>query len=346
MAFYKQILGWHNQINRKLPWKNTNDAYKIWLSEIIMQQTRVEQGTPFYLKFEKNYPTIQYLASANLDRILKDWEGLGYYSRARNMHQAAKYIVEYHNGIFPNTYNELLKIKGIGKYTAAAIASFAYDLPHAVVDGNVYRVLSRYFEIKMPIDTTEGKKYFEQLAHSLLPPNNYGDYNQALMDFGALQCVPKSPKCGICELNHSCKSFQNDSVSLLPIKSKRLNQKDRFFNFILVKKENQIFISQRLQNDIWKSLYQIPYFETEKLQSKKQIKTEIYKIFMEKNIKMTLFKENKKQMLTHQNINASFSMIEVENDFKMPIDGIWIDENHVFDYAFPKIIKDFLLATY
>ena len=207
-SFSKKLLEWYNPTSRNLPWKQTNDAYKIWLSEIILQQTRVEQGTPYYLAFIKKYPTVKKLANAPLDDVLKLWEGLGYYSRARNLHVAAQQILEIHQGKFPETYAEIVALKGIGNYTAAAIASFAYNLPHAVVDGNVFRVLSRVFGIETPIDSTEGKKQFAQLAQQLLDKKKPSIHNQAIMDFGALVCKPQNPLCEQCPFR-SCWSMVN-----------------------------------------------------------------------------------------------------------------------------------------
>ncbi|MEM6964892.1 MAG: A/G-specific adenine glycosylase, partial [Bacteroidota bacterium] len=210
--FTKQLLRWSETIDRPMPWKGEKNPYLIWLSEIILQQTRVEQGLPYFLKFKANYPTVHDLANAPEDEVMKLWEGLGYYSRARNLHFTAKFISKELNGIFPKNYDSILKLKGVGAYTAAAIASFAYDLPHAVVDGNVYRVLSRFFGIKTPIDTTEGKKQFTQLANELLVSDQAAKYNQAIMDFGAIQCMPKNPLCHECTFQTTCKAFQQKKI--------------------------------------------------------------------------------------------------------------------------------------
>lgn len=220
MNFNRSILDWYSENKRNLPWRETADPYKIWVSEIILQQTRVNQGMTYYDRFINIYPNITSLASAKEEAVLKVWQGLGYYSRARNMHATAKVICSKHNAVFPKTYQDILKLKGIGEYTAAAICSFAFNQKYAVLDGNVFRVLSRFFGVRTPIDTTLGKKEFQKLANKNLSQKNPGTYNQAIMDFGAIQCTPTNPNCGICPINYLCSAYENDYVKELPIKQK------------------------------------------------------------------------------------------------------------------------------
>ncbi|NJN78344.1 MAG: A/G-specific adenine glycosylase, partial [Saprospiraceae bacterium] len=224
--FTPNLLFWFSKNYRPMPWKGERNPYYIWLSEIILQQTRVEQGLPYFLKFKENYPTIKDLAAATEDEVMLLWQGLGYYSRARNLHFTAKYITYELDGIFPNTYSEIIRLKGVGSYTAAAIASFAYNLPHAVVDGNVYRVLSRYFGIHTPIDSTEGKKQFEKLANDLIDKERAADYNQAIMDFGATHCTPRNPSCSACILSSNCIGFNTQKNDILPVKTKKIKKKE------------------------------------------------------------------------------------------------------------------------
>ena len=244
-TFTKKLLKWFVSNYRPLPWKGEKNPYLIWLSEIILQQTRVEQGLPYYEKFRKKYPTIKDLALAPEDEVMKLWEGLGYYSRARNLHTTAKFISKDLDGIFPKTHKEILALKGVGSYTAAAIASFAYNLPYAVVDGNVYRVLSRYFGIATPIDSTDGKKEFALLAQELLATEKPGAYNQAIMDFGATHCMPKQPKCITCLLNKKCKAFTENRIDILPVKTKKIKKRTRYLNYLIINQGNQVFINKR-----------------------------------------------------------------------------------------------------
>lgn len=342
MSFSEVLLEWHSGIDRNLPWKATRDAYKIWLSEIILQQTRVAQGIPYYNKFIQKYPTINDLAAADLHEVLKLWEGLGYYSRARNMHTAANTIVHDFEGIFPKDYSALLKIKGIGKYTAAAIASFAFNMPLAVVDGNVYRVLARYYGIDTPIDTAQGQQIFSDLAQQLLPPSDTAKYNQAIMDFGAIQCVPKSPKCTTCPLEASCRAYAVKKVSSFPVKEKRLTRRDRYFYYMIIISSGKIFLRQRKNKDIWHLLYEFPYKEYASSIDEASVEKDFYCLFMEKISSMHLCITNSVQMLTHQNIHASFSLITLKDCYAIDFEGVWVDISTVGNYAYPKIVKDFL----
>ncbi|TAG08743.1 MAG: A/G-specific adenine glycosylase [Sphingobacteriia bacterium] len=266
--FSSSLIQWNEQHNRrKMPWKGEKDPYKIWLSEIILQQTRVEQGLAYYESFIAAYPTILQLAAAKDEIVFKLWEGLGYYSRCRNLLTTARYIAFELGGVFPAQYEDLLQLKGVGPYTAAAIASFAYGLPHAVVDGNVYRVIARYFGIDLATDTTAGKKYFNELAQQLLFIKDPGKYNQAIMDFGATVCKPAAPACSTCILNKSCTALANGTVNALPVKSKTIQRKKRYLYYFIFQQAGFTAISQRMQKDIWHSLHEFYLMESTKLLS-------------------------------------------------------------------------------
>ncbi len=343
--FRSKLLEWHNHNVRPMPWKDTKDPYTIWLSEIILQQTRVEQGTPYYLAFIKKYPTIHDLARADEDEVMKLWQGLGYYTRARNLHYTAKYINNELGGHFPKNYEDILKLKGVGAYTAAAIASFAFDLPHAVLDGNVYRGLSRFFGIKTPIDSNAGKKQFFLLANKLILKDKAALYNQAIMNFGALCCTPANPDCSNCPLQSKCYAHNNDQVNTLPVKTKKIVRKHRFFNYLIIKYKGKIYLEKRSRNDIWKNLYQFPLIETSKLMTKKQIEEYFHNNNLLKRSEYNVLSVSKpySQILTHQKIAAIFCNIEINNDIYVN-DGIWqdIDEQNIHKYAFPKIIDCYL----
>ncbi len=260
MSFSKTLITWYLDNKRDLPWRKTKDPYHIWLSEIMLQQTRVAQGLPYFLAFTEAFPTVFDLAKADEEKVLKLWQGLGYYSRARNLHATAKYISEELSGNFPNNYKDLLKLKGIGEYTAAAIASFSFKECVPVVDGNVYRVLSRYFDIETDIASSGAKKEFTQLASELIDKKKPELFNQAIMEFGALQCVPKSPDCNSCPLDNSCLALAKNKVSQLPIKLKKQKITNRFFNYLLViDNKNQAIINKRTQKGIWHNLYEFPF---------------------------------------------------------------------------------------
>ena len=336
--FTKHILEWGATVDRQMPWKNEKDPYLIWLSEIILQQTRVEQGLPYFLAFRKKYPNITLLAAAPQDDVLKLWQGLGYYSRARNLHTAAKYVADELGGKFPGTFEEIKKMKGVGDYTAAAIASFAYNHPHAVLDGNVYRVLSRYFGIHTAIDSTDGKKEFAKLADSLVPTDVPGKYNQAIMDFGALQCKPANPDCPICPLNDKCYAYKKGEVSLLPIKEKKLKRTKRYFNYLVITYKGKYYLTKRMQKDIWQNLYEFPKVESEKAVGIKAMERMVPHLWLKDGLQPVA---TYKQQLTHQEINAVFYRCEVvqkpENE-----DWIAVEREKVGNFAFPKIIDWFL----
>ena len=342
-----KLLKWYDPELRQLPWKASKDPYKIWLSEIILQQTRVAQGMPYYLKFVERFPTIENLANAPQDEILKLWEGLGYYSRARNLHTAAKQVMEEFGGKFPNTYSSIIKLKGVGDYTASAIASFAFNESTAVVDGNVYRFLSRIFGIEEAIDSSIGKKLFKEYAQKNIDIRRPDLYNQAIMDFGALICKPANPDCVTCPFQSDCIAYNTGEINMLPYKSKKIKKKDRYFNFYVFYNKDQIIVHQRTLKDIWKGLYQFP-----KLESKDHLLTvnDIDKNstkwmqILNDNASKKLISKTFKQTLTHQNIKAQFILIENPslNIMELPKNVTLIKVGELSNFAFPKIINDFL----
>jgi A/G-specific adenine glycosylase len=336
--FHRLTIDWYRQNKRDLPWRNTKNPYKIWLSEIILQQTRVDQGMNYYLKFIRNYPTIFDLANANEHEVLNDWQGLGYYSRARNLHFTAKHIASELNGIFPNQYSEIIKLKGIGEYTAAAISSFSFDLPHAVLDGNVYRVLSRVFDIATPIDSTEGKKEFQNLANELIDKDNPAIYNQSIMEFGAMLCTPVNPNCENCPLTEKCLSFANNTIKERPLKEKKTKVRNRYFNFAIFKENDQILIEKRTSKDIWQHLYQFPLYETEKEMSNE----DAISFFQETiDLNPSDFSKPIKHILSHQRI---FTVFYIFNQLpnKKGENWIQIDKSLIDNYPLPRVIDRFL----
>ncbi|MHB1147600.1 MAG: A/G-specific adenine glycosylase, partial [Lutibacter sp.] len=321
-------------------WRSTLNPYTIWLSEIILQQTRVDQGMSYYLKFIKKFPTVFDLAEASEEQVLKLWQGLGYYSRARNLHYSAKYIVKELNGIFPTTYNQLLKLKGVGDYTASAIASICFNEPTAVVDGNVYRVLSRYFGIDIAINSSAGIKVFKQLAQQLIDEENPGTHNQAIMEFGALMCKPNNPDCAICPLNNSCFALSKNCVKELPVKEKKAKIKIRHFNYIVVHSSDHKTKIVKRETGIWQNLYEFPLIETSIVIDEKQLtEHEIFKdLFHNLEATVELFdKEVLIHKLTHQHIYAKFWVVTttVSANFELPWEA-------VKKYPVPALIDNFL----
>ena len=311
MNFSSKLVSWYQSNKRDLPWRNTVNPYHIWLSEIILQQTRVLQGTPYYLAFLKAFPTIEDLANSSEDKVLKMWQGLGYYSRARNLHFTAKYIVDNFGGVFPKDYSEILKLKGIGVYTAAAITSFAFDMPYAVVDGNVIRVLSRVFGVSIPFDTPAGKKQFQQLAQELLIEKKAAIYNQAIMEFGAIKCKPKSPYCTSCHFQDSCVAYATNSVAQLPVKSKKIKVKERFLYYLLIEQKDNIFFGKR-KSGIWTGLYEFPFLEFTKKMDEKQIRqsNDWLNIFLNSTCDVMSVSNEFIHVLSHQKIHAQFWRIK------------------------------------
>lgn len=318
MTFTTSILQWFRENGRSLPWRDTKDAYAIWLSEIILQQTRIEQGRPYWERFMRRWPTVELLAEASEDDILREWQGLGYYSRARNLHAAARQICE--RGGFPDTIEGLKSLKGVGDYTAAAIGSFAFGLPAAVVDGNVYRVLARHFGIATPINTTEGKHEFAALAQQLLPPKEAADYNQAMMDFGALQCTPVSPDCSVCPLQESCAALREGWVDQLPVKERKLQVKERLLTYVYIRCNGETAIHRRGQGDIWQGLYE-PWL-TEQVPAG-----------------AVLCVRRQKHVLTHRVLYADLWLWQTDRRPQLPAGYFWIPEGDIDRYAVPRLIE-------
>ncbi len=342
MKFSNTLINWYLQNKRDLPWRKTKNPYFIWLSEIMLQQTRVAQGLSYYLKFTEAFPTVFDLAKANESTILKMWQGLGYYSRARNLHFTAKYIANELNGEFPSTFNEIIKLKGIGEYTAAAIASFAFNKPTAVVDGNVYRVLSRYFGVETAINSSEGIKEFKALADTLIDKNQPASYNQAIMEFGAIQCKPKKPLCLFCPLSESCVSLQKNLIEKLPVKEKKLKIKKRYFNYLVVKtNDDKTILSERKGKGIWQGLYQFPLIESETIINQNDlISSKEFKNLFPSETTISLF--NKKEIihkLSHQHLHTQFWVIETETLSEATINWTAINT-----YPVPILIANFLDA--
>lgn len=379
MEFANTIISWFRENGRALPWRETRDPYAIWLSEIILQQTRIAQGWEYWERFMAQYPTVEDLAAAHEDEVLKFWQGLGYYSRARNLHTAAKQIVAL--GHFPDTLEGIKQLKGVGDYTAAAIGSFAFDIPAAVVDGNVYRVLARYFGIDTPINSTQGKKEFAALAQSLLPSSKASDslssfspasdfqsslslvaaYNQAMMDFGAIQCTPQSPKCLLCPLAETCEAMRTNRVAELPVKQKTMKVKTRHLSYIYIRCKGETAIHRRGEGDIWQGLWE-PFnasdiaeacaspssaqtspsstkFSTSltKLSSfKKELAADLHLSNVDA---LQLLAQDVKHVLTHRILFADFYLLETDVHPQLPDDYIWIKEEEIEDYGIPRLIE-------
>ena len=319
--FNVTLLEWFRENGRDLPWRQTRDPYAIWLSEIILQQTQVKQGWEYWERFMHHWPTVEALAKATEDEVLREWQGLGYYSRARNLHYAAKQIVAL--GHFPDTLAEIKQLKGVGDYTAAAIGSIAFGLPAAVVDGNVYRVLARHFGIDTPINTTEGKKTFAAMAQELLPPKEASAYNQAIMDFGAIQCTPQSPHCDSCPLMESCIAFRERRVAQLPVKLKTLKVTERHLIYIYIRCQGQTAIRRRGPGDIWQGLWEPVLVDAESAVPPTA----------------KLLCHHVKHVLTHRVLYADFYLLETDVRPELPSDYIWISESDLDNYALPRLIE-------
>lgn len=343
-AFAKDLLEWNrNENNRQMPWKGEKDPYKIWLSEIMLQQTRVEQGLKYYQNFIEVFPNIHALAKAPEAKVFKIWEGLGYYSRCRNLLATAKYISNEQNGVFPKTYEEILALKGVGSYTAAAIGSFAFNLPHAVLDGNVFRVLSRIFGIEIPIDTTEGKKVFSKLAQEILLSTEAGEYNQAIMDFGATVCKP-SPVCDACFFQKSCLAYKEGKQQLLPVKEKRPVLKKRWLAYFVVQCGKEVLIQQRTEKDIWQSLHQFLLIETEKACKTKQLEALFQKQYGLKNY--TVLEDWKTQQhLSHQSVCFHFLHVMLKRKKKVE-NYTWTTLAKLKELAFPRALQQVVRSRF
>ncbi|WP_207428448.1 A/G-specific adenine glycosylase [Pedobacter sp. SYSU D00535] len=343
MSFITDVIGWYGQHKRDLPWRKTRDPYVIWLSEIILQQTRVEQGLPYFERFVERFPTVRHFAEAEEDEILKLWQGLGYYSRGRNMHTTAKVVMQEHGGVFPTSYDKLIKLKGIGEYTAAAISSFCADEAKAVVDGNVYRVLSRFFKIEEPIDSSKAKRTFTSLANNLIDPAQPGTSNQALMEFGALHCKPVNPYCPTCPLRLGCGAYQSGMVDVLPLKSKKTKVRDRYFNYFVLLKNESVVLSKRGPKDIWENLYELPLFETEKAAGIEILSNPEVRRLFGSQIILSSIQGPVKHVLSHQKLYANFIVLtDFEDDFLHEKEWIYVPLNQLTRYAMPKLIFGFL----
>jgi A/G-specific adenine glycosylase len=343
LFFTEKLLEWNRLYNnRKMPWKFEKDPYKIWISEIILQQTRVEQGTMYYNNFIKMFPNIIKLASASDAEVYKVWEGLGYYSRCRNLIATAKFIANEMRGVFPKSYDEILSLKGIGPYTAAAISSFAFNLPYAVVDGNVMRVLSRFFGISTAIDSNEGKKTFNELANLLLDKKQPAIYNQAIMDFGATVCKPQLPLCNQCNLASNCFSYKKNKVNEYPVKEKKLIKKERWFYYFIVRQKDSVWIRRREKKDIWQNLYEFVLLEKlTKLNVNEIIKSDEIQQTIGKSFTIKNIGEYYRQQLTHQTIHALFIEIEIKKT-PIPEEYFAVKTAELEKLSFPKIIKDYI----
>lgn len=347
-AFFRsRLLNWYRPSQRPLPWKEETDPYLIWLSEIILQQTRVEQGAPYFLRFKQKYPTVRDLAAAPQDEVMKLWEGLGYYARARNMLEAARYVAFENDGKLPNSYQGLLKLKGVGPYTAAAIASFAFGLPHAVLDGNVFRVLSRFLGAEQPIDTTAGKRFFSLQAQNALDPDRPARYNQAIMDFGATVCRPQKPDCASCPLQSRCQAFQLNMIDRLPVKSKKMERRRRYFQFLVLNTADKVAIRKRTRKDIWRNLYEFPVLETEapEIEPDRLLTHPTLESWLNSEALPQLQRRSKpfQQTLTHQVITATFwELILPSGEALINDEFLLVERKNLSNFAFPKIVDWYL----
>lgn len=339
------LMDWHTRFNtRQMPWKGEKDPYKIWLSEIILQQTRVEQGMGYYEKFIATYPTIKELANANDEAVFKLWEGLGYYNRCKNLLHTARFIATNYNGRFPNDYETIVSLKGIGPYTAAAIASFAFNLPYAVVDGNVFRVLSRLFAIDTPIDGTEGKKQFSLLAQEVLDKNNAALYNQAIMDFGATVCKPANPQCNTCHLQSVCMAYSKTLVNKLPVKEKVLLKKNRWFYYFIIQHKDSVLVEKRTTRDIWENLYEFYLLETREqiIWNENSVQEWLFQLLGIEKPAVQCISSLQKQQLTHQLIKGQFIKVIISSIPKNLLKAQWQPLKDLKQLAFPKFINQYL----
>ena len=328
--FTTTLLNWFVLHKRDLPWRHTKDPYAIWLSEVILQQTRIQQGMDYWWRFMKRWPKVEDLAAATEDEVLKEWQGLGYYSRARNLHTAAQQVMTH--GGFPTTIQGLRALKGVGDYTAAAIGSIAFGLPAAVVDGNVYRVLARHYGIDTPINTTRGKHLFTELAQSLLPVDQPAEFNQAMMDFGAIQCTPTSPKCLECPLQETCEALHMGRIDDLPVKEKKLTIQTRLLTYIYIRCKGKTAIRRRPAGDIWQGLWE-PYLE------EARVKEPETRGMLER---ATIIGKNVKHVLTHRVLMADFYLLETDTPPVLPDEYIWVEESELGNYAVPRLIEKLL----
>lgn len=347
MTFSNDLIKWYRPNKRDLPWRNTRNPYFIWISEIILQQTRVSQGLGYYLRFIETFPTIEVLALAPLDSVLKVWQGLGYYTRARNIHETAKLVVGEYGGIFPNSYVELLKLKGIGDYTAAAIASFAFDEPVAAVDGNVYRIYSRVFGIYAPIDKSEGRKMLRKIAADELDLSQPANFNQAIMDLGGQICLPKNPLCHSCPVSSMCYANRNGDSGNLPVKAGKTKVRDRFFYYILIRHGDFTYIRQRMEKDIWHSLFEFPLIErSNRLSPEELILTnEWFDICGSGKVEVIFISDEVKHLLSHQHLYTRFFVVEIaKTSYLLQKKYSKVPTNELTRLSTPRLIERFLAA--
>jgi len=338
--FSKHLITWYLKNKRDLPWRNTVDPYKIWLSEIMLQQTRVAQGLPYYLKFVTEFPSVNHLAEASEEQVLKLWQGLGYYSRARNLHATAKHVTYVLGSLFPDNYTELKKLKGVGDYTASAIASICYNEPKAVLDGNVFRVLARLYGIDSPINTPEGGKLFSKLSQELIDIKRPDIHNQAIMEFGATHCTPKKPKCETCVFNDKCVALKNDEVGILPVKLKKIKVKKRFFNYLVpIASNGTTMLCKRAEKGIWANLYEFPLIETEGAIEYDELLGKVaQKELLAEPFSLSMYNEKEiVHKLSHQHIYTRFWIVTTDEKLKPAIPVSEID-----DYPVPVLIANFI----
>ncbi len=347
MMFSNDLIDWYHLNKRDLPWRNTRNPYFIWISEIILQQTRVSQGLGYYLRFIDAFPTIEHLANAPLDSVLKVWQGLGYYTRARNIHLTAKCIVADYGGVMPNSFAELIKLRGIGDYTAAAIAAFAFDEPVAAIDGNVYRIYARVFGIFAPIDKGDGKKILRKIAQEEMDAKQPATFNQAIMDLGGQVCLPKKPLCSICPVNLMCYAFRNSDVDKLPVKAGKTKVRNRYFFYLLIRHEGFTYIRQRSEKDIWHSLYEFPLIErSTPLTTEEVLFTEEWlDICGSESVEITYISEEVKHLLSHQHLYTRFFVVEItKSSYFLQKNFVRIPINGLAQLSTPRLIERFLAA--
>jgi A/G-specific adenine glycosylase len=347
MDFSRQIRLWYAQNKRDLPWRHTRDPYLIWLSEVILQQTRVEQGLNYYLRFTQTWPDVSSLAAAGEEEVLKLWQGLGYYSRARNLHKTAKIVAHEHGGKFPDTYKDLLALKGIGEYTAAAIGSFAFDIAEPVVDGNVYRVLARVFGIETPIDSTAGKKQFRELAAELLDRRDPATHNQAIMEFGAVQCVPRSPNCGACVLAQTCEARRTQRIAVLPVKAKKTKVTNRFLHYFILRTGSKFYVRRRAAGDIWQGLYDYPLIETAAAGDDPLLEEQWKNWSAARKMEVVNVSDEFLHVLSHQRLHAKFYEVHLNKPLSEKLTENWqlIDEKDFEALAVPVLISRYRNAA-
>lgn len=340
----KKLIAWYKTHKRDLPWRDISDPYRIWLSEIILQQTQVAQGLSYYLKFTEHFPTVNDLADAPEDTVMRLWQGLGYYSRARNLHAAAKFVKEKHKGKFPATYHEIKELKGVGDYTAAAIASFAFNLPHAVLDGNVFRVLSRLFDLHTPINSTTGKREFQALADELLDEKNAALHNSAMMEFGALWCRPQNPRCESCPVQEHCLAFQKGTVGQLPVKDKAVKIRSRYFHYLIFNYKDSVYIQKRTKKDIWQNLYEFYLLETDKPATQETILQDPALRQLAGSFDVKKVTSLKKHILSHQHLFGTFYELSLRKALKSE-DMLLIKRDDLMHYGLPQLIIKYLSGT-